>query len=190
MGQENLKKCKKCLKVLPIGEFHRDKGLIDGHRNICKTCAKVRAAQSRAEIKEKTSGLSDVLHSMKSRCYNPKHNSFPRYGGRGITICAEWLGNPESFFNWCREHGYRPGLQIDRINNDLGYCPKNCRFVTRSQNQHNTSKIPYSEREVRVFRKAYECGAISQKALAEMYGVSPSTISKICTHDTWKEGGI
>jgi len=188
MEQQIRKKCKKCLQVLPLEEFHRDKGLADGHRNVCKTCAKARAARSRLDIKKKTSGLFDVLHAMKSRCYNPKHNSFARYGGRGITICAEWLENPERFYNWCKEHGYRPGLQIDRINNDLGYSPENCRVVTRAQNQHNTSRVPYSEREVSVFRRAYKCGAITQKALAEMYGVNPATISMICSYKTWKEG--
>jgi len=187
MKQKILKRCKKCHAILSIEEFHLDKGLPDGHRNICKTCAKERAKQCRVETLKKTSGLFDVLHSMKGRCYNPKHNSFARYGGRGITICAEWLENPACFYTWCLEHGYQPGLQIDRINNNLGYCPENCRFVSRAQNQHNTSRVPYCEQEVQIFRRAYKCGAITQKTLAEMYGVSQSAISRICSCETWKE---
>ncbi len=184
------KTCKQCFRTLPIAEFHRDKGLSDGHRNICKACAIARTSQSRKDILERTSGLLYVLLAMKSRCYNPKHNSYPRYGGRGISICKEWLDNPESFYNWAKEHGHKPGLQLDRINNDLGYYPDNCRFVTPSQNQHNTSRTPYSEREVEFFRRAYKCNAISQKSIAEFYGVDPSTISRICSGETWKNNNL
>jgi hypothetical protein len=59
------------------------------------------------------------------------------YFDRGIQVCAEWAGNPKAFVDWGENHRYEKGLQIDRINNDLGYSPDNCRFVTPLENSHN-----------------------------------------------------
>ena len=61
-----------------------------------------------------------------------KHN----YQDRGITVCDEWLVF-ENFRDWALSHGYKEGLQIDRVNNDAGYCPENCRWVTPKENMNN-----------------------------------------------------
>ena len=61
-----------------------------------------------------------------------KHN----YQDRGITVCDEWLIF-ENFRDWALSHGYKEGLQIDRIDNDKGYCPENCRWVTPKENMNN-----------------------------------------------------
>ena len=61
-----------------------------------------------------------------------KHN----YQDRGITVCDEWLVF-ENFRDWALSHGYKEGLQIDRVNNDAGYCPENCRWVTPKENTNN-----------------------------------------------------
>ena len=76
-----------------------------------------------------------IYHSMQCRCLNPNSIGWDRYGGRGITICHEW-GNLESFYKWAIK-GYRPGLQIDRIDNSKGYSPDNCRWVTPKQQCRN-----------------------------------------------------
>jgi len=70
---------------------------------------------------------------MHKRCNDP-HN--PRYGGRGIQVCAEWAVF-ERFYVWAMSHGFSPELEIDRINNDGGYCPQNCRYVTKLLQQNN-----------------------------------------------------
>ena len=59
-----------------------------------------------------------------------------RYQDRGITVCDEWLVF-ENFRDWALSHGYKEGLQIDRVNNDAGYCPENCRWVTPKENMNN-----------------------------------------------------
>lgn len=74
-------------------------------------------------------------NGMKQRCYNPKNNGFKDYGGRGITICEEWH-TFEPFFLWCLKR-YKPGLSIDRIDNDKGYSPENCRFTTPAVQRKN-----------------------------------------------------
>lgn len=88
----------------------------------------------------KSDPLKSVLHAMKARCYNQKHKSYKNYGARGITVCDEWVTSPKTFINWAEANGYRPGLQIDRRNNNGNYEPGNCRFITAQQNACNRRK--------------------------------------------------
>jgi hypothetical protein len=78
--------------------------------------------------------LYTVYANMKQRCFNPKVPEYNCYGGRGITICKEWLNSFESFFEWAIKNGYEEGLSIDRIDNDGNYEPSNCQWITRSEN--------------------------------------------------------
>ena len=80
-----------------------------------------------------------ILNGMKKRCYDKKHEKYHRYGGRGITICDEWLNNPASFVEWSMANGYADDLTIDRINNDGNYEPGNCRWTTQKVQQNNKS---------------------------------------------------
>ena len=82
--------------------------------------------------------LFNVLSKMHYRCENENHSQYKDYGGRGITVCDEWsMDNAEAFISWALEHGYKKGLEIDRIDNSKGYSPDNCHFVTRKENCRN-----------------------------------------------------
>lgn len=81
--------------------------------------------------------LRDVLRQMVYRCSVPTHISFANYGARGIRVCREWQESCKVFIQWAIENGWRPGLQIDRKDNDGDYEPGNCRWVTPSQNRQN-----------------------------------------------------
>ena len=59
------------------------------------------------------------------------------YRDRGITVREEWQKSPRAFGDWLIAHGWRKGLQIDRIDNDQGYSPENCRVVTPKENTNN-----------------------------------------------------
>lgn len=77
-----------------------------------------------------------VWGSMKARCFNTNEESYKNYGGRGITVCDRWKNSFENFLN---DMGERPTNQhqIDRIDNDGNYEPKNCKWVTVSENSVN-----------------------------------------------------
>jgi hypothetical protein len=89
--------------------------------------------------------LRSVWGGMKQRCYNLKDNNYKNYGGRGIKICEEWL-NFDNFDDWAKDK-YKKGLQIDRIDNEKGYYPENCRFTTALINNRNQRPYKFFKRE-------------------------------------------
>ena len=77
---------------------------------------------------------------MKGRCCNPNDAAYHHYGERGITVCDEWRHSFETFRDWALASGYRDDLSIDRIDNDKGYTPDNCRWATAKEQSNNTRR--------------------------------------------------
>lgn len=77
---------------------------------------------------------------MKSRCTNPNNRAYHRYGGRGITVCERWASR---FKNFLDDMGEKPSPQhsLDRIDNNKGYFPENCKWSTRLEQQRNMDKV-------------------------------------------------
>lgn len=142
----------KNLGVKPYGKEKREKWIVE-----CPICKKhfevlaknVKSGKSTkcincsASIRKKTHGMTGTkLHNtwmgMKARCYNKKSASFNNYGGRGISVCDEWINDFVSFMNWSNSNGFNSSLSIDRIDNDGNYEPSNCRWTTRAIQARNT----------------------------------------------------
>lgn len=86
---------------------------------------------------------------MKARCYNPNNPRYDRYGGRGVSVCDEWLNDFKSYYDWCIENGWEEGLQVDKdIKGDgLLYSPQTCLIVTNKQNCNKRSSTVLIERD-------------------------------------------
>ena len=109
--------------------------------------------------------LYTILRCIKERCLSDKHEAYSRYGGRGITVCDEWLDKDNgfiNFYNWAMENGYEEGLSIDRIDNNGNYEPSNCRWATPKQQANNTRTNVYFT------RNGITCTA---KQFSEKFGV-------------------
>ena len=102
----------------------------------CGCVGRQKIAEKKSTHKMSRHPAFSVWRSMLARCTNPKHRAWKNYGGRGIAVCEAWLHSFESF--WA-DMGptYQPGLDLDRKDNEKGYSPENCRWVTRTRNNRN-----------------------------------------------------
>lgn len=98
--------------------------------------------------------LYKIYSKMKSRCNNPNISNYNRYGGRGISVCQEWLDDFMAFYEWSIKNGYSDDLSIDRINNDGNYEPCNCRWVTIKEQANNRSTSRYIDVNGQMFTVA------------------------------------
>lgn len=88
---------------------------------------------------------------MIQRCHNKNNKSYANYGGRGIEVCSEWRGNFQSFYDWALSVGYRKGLSLERVDNDKGYSPDNCKWATlyeQSRNKRTSLKVEFQGEEM------------------------------------------
>jgi hypothetical protein len=108
--------------------------LLNGRSKKCRYCNR------KKEDAYARTPLYQVWQSMKQRCFNENDHSYKNYGGRGIAICDEWL-DFLAFREWSYANGYQKGLSIDRINNDEGYNPGNCRWTTQKVQCNNKRTV-------------------------------------------------
>lgn len=114
----------------------------------CLSCGCIVKETSRMNPVKHGQSYTRLYHiwiGMKQRCYYAKHRHYDRYGGRGITVCAEWVDDFDAFYDWSMEHGYTDNLTIDRIDVDGSYSPSNCRWITLADQNGNTSKTKLYE---------------------------------------------
>lgn len=148
----------------------KSKELLRGETTSCGCYAKERSRARCAALTgdrhpsyrhgAKRTRLYRIWSGMKYRCCNTNAKSYPRYGGRGITICPEWQHDFKAFQEWAISHGYRDDLSIDRIDNNKGYSPDNCRWATKRTQALN--RQPYKHRNHKT--PVYEVNGVSKSA--------------------------
>lgn len=91
--------------------------------------------------------LYAIFTGMKQRCFNKNCKAYIKYGGRGITICNEWLSDFMNFYNWAMANGYQEDLSIDRIDVNGNYEPSNCRWAdNKIQSQNRTNALNFTHK--------------------------------------------
>lgn len=147
--------------------------LLKGADNICEiyTEKKMIARDQYGKFARKykspyNHNIYDVWRGMHRRCKDTRAVNFDRYGGRGITVCSEWE-NYDVFVEWAMANNWKPGLQIDRIDNSGPYEPANCRFVSPKENSNNRRSTKFY---------TFNGKTQSLKAWAEEYGINYGTL--------------
>jgi hypothetical protein len=108
-----------------------------------------------------------IWNDMRRRCSNPKRKDWINYGGRGITVCDEWQKDFKLFYDWAIANGYKDYLSIDRKNNNNGYCPENCQWVTKKHQNNNTR----ANRQITAFGQTK-----TLQQWADTFGIEHATI--------------
>ncbi len=150
----------KCKNLVVRGECHscgceKSKRIIEFNKRTKKKHGKLNTR------------LCKIWSSMKTRCFNKNDISYKWYGGRGISICDEWMNDFLSFYDWSMSNGYKDNLTIDRIDVNGNYEPSNCRWVdmkTQNRNKRSNLFIEYDGE--------YKC--LSE--WAEIYGFNPKLV--------------
>jgi hypothetical protein len=115
-----------------------------GHTKSCG-CYKIEQARARATTHGmRATRLFGIWSRLRQRCGNPNNPDYARYGGRGIKVCSTWE-RFENFAEWALANEYDEKLTLDRIDNDGGYGPTNCRWATRAAQAINRSNTVFVE---------------------------------------------
>jgi len=115
-------------------------GSLEAARNNSRTAS----IKKRSKYWPHTKTFKTLHRNMVRRCSNPCDSHYYTYGGRGISVCAEWL-NRKTFCDWLLQNNWRPGLSVERINVNGNYEPSNCCLIPVSEQQSNTTRSHFLE---------------------------------------------
>lgn len=120
-----------------------------------------------------------IWSKMKGRCLRKTDRAYPKYGGRGITVCERWL----TFENFIADMGSAPpDLTLERIDNEKGYEPDNCKWATRSEQSQNTRQTTLSVDLVKEIRSSSE----TSRAIAKRLNIPMGHVIQVRCYRSWK----
>lgn len=147
--------------------------------NLYKTCG-----CSRTPHGSKGTRLFYSWSNMRQRCLNEKDKQYKNYGGRGVTVCREW----DRFFNfkkWAEENGYNDNLVIDRIDNNKGYYPENCRWVSKTLSNRNKRDNVLTMQKVVLARYFHKELGFTVTKISKMFKINRMTMSSAINGKSW-----
>lgn len=162
--------------------FSRTSHLLKGLSKSCgcyanEMTAKRNYKHGNAKRKER-SGAYKTWIRMKRRCFDESHENYSYYGGRGITVCENWL----SFENFLIDMGPRPeGMEIDRIDNNGSYEPGNCRWVNHTQQMRNMRRNTRIDTPLGIMAASEACEifGLNRRYLYERIKIGITDIDKL-----------
>lgn len=122
---------------------------------------------------------------MISRCHNKDSKAYHYYGGRGIHVCDGWLNSFDEFYNWALNNGYEENLSIERIDNDKGYHPENCTWISRRDQCRNRRNV-MDVGQVKEIKKMLAL-KIPHKKISAIVGTSVNSVARISGGQTWSD---
>jgi hypothetical protein len=133
-----------------------------------QSCGCYRSEQtSKVKTVHKQTGTKEywVCAAIIQRCNNPNNSDYPKYGGRGITVCDRWLAENNGFLNFMADMGHKPsaGYTVERKDVNGNYCPENCvwaTYTTQSRNRRNNRLITYNGKTQCLITWAEEAGLV------------------------------
>jgi hypothetical protein len=114
--------------------------LTSGKTASCGCFGKEQRLKSNTKHGLSHSRINSIYRNMKSRCYNPNTPKYHNHGGRGISVCDEWLDKEQgliNFYEWAMQNNYSDNLTLDRIDNNGNYNPHNCKWSTYEEQNFN-----------------------------------------------------
>jgi len=179
--------CEYCGKKVEKGHYAglRYKSCGCARKLLLSKCHIIHGDNRRVNGKKKATELYTKWNGIKARCYNKKNPKYHRYGGRGITVCDEWLNSYIDFKDWALNNGYADGLSIDRIDNNGNYKPSNCTFITVTDNSRKTSKTVCNIDIARKVRSLKNNVNITCALLGRIFGLSKYVIYNIVHNRSW-----
>lgn len=166
--------------------------LVHGYIKSCGCYQKERASKCNKKHGLSHTKIFYIHQDMIKRCTKEKHHAYKDYGGRGIEVCKEWKIDFMNFYNWAISNGYEQHLTLDRIDNNKGYYPENCRWVdmkTQCNNRRKTlielGKNPKAKKVVKLtldnkYICSYDC--IKSAMIDNNINILSSSISACCKH--------
>lgn len=170
-----------CGKILPV----RTECLTSGRTLSCGCLKAEKARNGHLTHGHSQTKLYAVWRGIKTRCYNSNNDAYPRYGGRGITMCEEWKENYNAFEKWAIQSGYKPKLSIDRIDVNGDYTPANCRWTddkTQCNNRRSNRILTFNGETHNITEWANILGIPAKTLFTRLY--SGYSTEKILTYNS------
>jgi hypothetical protein len=146
---------------------------------------KTLSCKCRHALPNVSSRLQNIYNLMKQRCKGnmPFNGGLKYYKDKNIDVCQEWKNYPRVFYKWALDNGYEEHLSLDRIDNNQGYCPENCRWVDKYTQARNRDFTVLNEEIVKNIKK--DLSIMKQIDISKKYNISASLVSQIKKNKIW-----